>query len=258
MSTTIDLSAAKHLDQAERLSAFLDGELSDAELSALLDGMDDSHYAELKRYHLISDVMRDGSLAIRSSERFSMRLAEALAAEPAHVAEASSWEDALPATGTDGGYAKLPVQSATTASIHQLPAKPKARLAFVAGGVAAAIATVMTYSVFQSAEIQSGAELTAPALVSSAPVAPTTPASTLHTTREPVLTATTDHGELSPVRSFRAAPTVVHSASAAVSSARAASEEYRRTYPEYLRSHRDMSAQTPFMQVNYQGAGFAQ
>lgn len=247
MSTTIDLSAAKHLDQAERLSAFLDGELSDAELSALLDGMDDSHYAELKRYHLISDVMRDGSLAIRSSERFSMRLAEALAAEPA-----------LPATGTDGGYAKLPVQSATTASIHQLPAKPKARLAFVAGGVAAAIATVMTYSVFQSAEIQSGAELTAPALVSSAPVAPTTPASSLHTTREPVLTATTDHGELSPVRSFRAAPTVVHSAPAAVSSARATSEEYRRTYPEYLRSHRDMSAQTPFMQVNYQGAGFAQ
>ncbi|MDK7178449.1 RseA family anti-sigma factor, partial [Micrococcus luteus] len=105
----------------------------------LLDGMDDSHYAELKRYHLISDVMRDGSLAIRSSERFSMRLAEALAAEPAHVAESSSLQDALPATGTDGGYAKVPVQSATTASIHQLPAKPIARLAFVAGGVAAAI-----------------------------------------------------------------------------------------------------------------------
>lgn len=286
MNNTMDLSAAKHIDQAERLSAFLDGELSLAELDALLDAMDDGQCAELKRYHLISDVMRDGSLAIRTSDLFSMRLSRALAAEPAHVPEDTvEWQEPLVATGTDGAYKSAPssaARPAASARIHPIPSRSKTRLAFVAGGVAAAFATIMTYNIFQSSDIQSAADIGTPVLVantptasaagepataaarasvSTAPAAPTAPAtssSAIIAAAESAPTSPVEIVEYSPVRSFSYAPTVVVSAPAAAASARAGGEERRRTYPEYLRSHSDMSAQTPFMQVNYQGTGFAQ
>ena len=67
MNNTMDLSTSAQLD---RLSAFLDGELSESEFDAVLDSLDAHCCAELKRYQIISDVMRDSSLAIRTSDLF--------------------------------------------------------------------------------------------------------------------------------------------------------------------------------------------
>lgn len=246
MNNTKDFSNSNQMERLDRLSAFLDGELSDAELEDVLDCLDDEQCAELKRYQLISDMMRDSSLAISTSDLFSVRLSKALDAEPAHsIDDSADWQEELPATGTYGAFDSSAV-STQTARIHKIPAKSKARLAFVAGGVAAAFATIMTYTVFQSSDIQSAADMSAPVLATNEFVSESPAPTVVASNTAPALTS---------VRSFNQAPTMAVSAS---SSGRAATEESRRTYPEYLRSHRDMSAQTPFMQVNYQGLGVGQ
>lgn len=240
MNNTMDLSTSAQLD---RLSAFLDGELSESEFDAVLDSLDAHCCAELKRYQIISDVMRDSSLAISTSDLFSMRLAKALEAEPAHSLDEVQEQEELQATGTDGMSVGLPAKR-QTAQVHRMPGKSKARLAFVAGGVAAAFATIVTYSIFQSNDIQPSVHSTAPVLASveTQAVSPAAVDNTINTMDSAI--------------SFSRSPVVAVSASAA--NDQPSTEERRRTYPEYLRSHSDMSAYTPFMQVNYQGMGVGQ
>lgn len=248
MNNTKDLTNSNQLERLDRLSAFLDGELSESELEAVLDCLDDQHCAEIKRYQLISDVMRDSSLAISTSDLFSVRFAKALEAEPAHSIDTIDWHEELPATGTYGAVSNT--TSSGVAQIHQMPNKSKARFAFVAGGVAAAFATIMTYNIFQSTDIQSGVDTSTPVLASNQ-------AAPIETTPAPMQASSTTAfaNNSTSIRSFSHTPTVAVSAG---SSSRGATEESRRTYPEYLRSHSDMSAQTPFMQVNYQGLGVGQ
>jgi negative regulator of sigma E activity len=248
MNNTMDLSTSEQLD---RLSAFVDGELSDSEVEALLDCLDDEQCADLKSYQLIGDIMRDSSLAISPSDLFSVRLAKALEAEPAHSLELS--EEGLQevlATGTDG-TSHMPVSS-QTAQIHEISNKPKTRLAFVAGGVAAAFATILTYNIFQTTDIQSAIDSSAPVLASVEQEA------NFEATAEssPVLAARSVAP--TPTQSFSHAPALAVSSAAPTVNSRVSTEERRRTYPEYLRSHSDMSAHTPFMQVNYQGQGVGQ
>lgn len=258
MNNTNDLSTSEQLD---RLSAFLDGELSESELEAVLDDLDGPCCAQLKSYQIIGDVMRDSSLAISTSDLFSVRLAKALEAEPAHSLE-DVHEEELQATGTYGVASSVATNtlSTQTAQVHTMPRKPKARLAFVAGGVAAAFATIVTYSVFQGSDIQ-------PSVDSAVPVLASTETQTVTPDEAPVLVAShinqtnqasqaNNAATVDSAQSFSRAPTVA--VRAAAPSSRVSTEERRRTYPEYLRSHSDMSAHTPFMQVNYQGLGVGQ
>lgn len=249
MNNTMDLSTS---DQLDRLSAFLDGELSESEFDSVLDSLDDSCCAELKSYQVIGDVMRDSSLAISTSDLFSVRLARALEAEPAHSLE--EVEEEFQATGTYGAVSTVSPRG-QAAQVHSMPNKPKARLAFVAGGVAAAFATIVTYSIFQSSEIQPAMESTVPVLA-AVEVQPAAPAVVTEATESPVLAATTAGNVADSTQSFSRTPTLAVRASA--TNASISTEERRRTYPEYLRSHSDMSAHTPFVQVNYQGLGVGQ
>lgn len=261
MNNTKNLSNSDQLERADHLSAFLDGELSESELEAVLDSLDDDQCANLKRYQLISDVMRDSSLAISPSDLFSLRLSKALEAEPAHSIDLMDAQEQLPATGTYGAVAAPTAGGSQIARIHENPHKSRARLAFVAGGVAAAFATIMTYNIFQSADIQTAADISGPVLASGELMVEPAPAPTPSPSMSPVETPTpaavvASNTAPSAARSFSHPPSMVVSASAP--SNRGATEERRRTYPEYLRSHSDMSAQTPFMQVNYQGLGSGQ
>ena len=234
MNNTMDLSTSEQLD---RLSAFVDGELSDSEVEALLDCLDDEQCADLKSYQLIGDIMRDSSLAISPSDLFSVRLAKALEAEPAHSLELS--EEGLQevlATGTDGA-SHMPASS-QTAQIHEISNKP--------------FATILTYNNFQTTDIQSAIDSSAPVLASAEQEA------NFEATAEssPVLAARSVAP--TPTQSFSHAPALAVSSAAPTVNSRVSTEERRRTYPEYLRSHSDMSAHTPFMQVNYQGQGVGQ
>ncbi|CAM5200087.1 sigma-E factor negative regulatory protein [Oligella ureolytica] len=252
MNNTMDLSTS---DQLDRLSAFCDGELSESELNFVLDSLDERCCAEIKSYQIIGDVMRDSSLAISTSDLFSLRLAKALDAEPAHSLDAAEEQDTFQATGTYGAVSGVSPKG-QIAQVHRMPGKPKARLAFVAGGVAAAFATIVTFHIFQSNEIQPGLDSTVPVLA-SAEVQPVVPVDTPEVTIEsPVLAATAVSNAADSSQSFSRSPTVAVRASA--TNSRVSTEERRRTYPEYLRSHSDMSAHTPFMQVNYQVLGAGQ
>ncbi|MDO5667782.1 MAG: RseA family anti-sigma factor [Alcaligenaceae bacterium] len=257
MNNTKNLSNSNQLEQLDRLSAFLDGELSESEFDSVLDCLDDEHCAELKRYQLISDVMRDSSLAISTTDLFSVRLAKALDAEPAHSIESADWSEPLPATGTYGASAAPLSSGLQSARIHENPSKSKTRLAFVAGGVAAAFATIMTYNIFQSSEIQTAADISAPVLASSEITVDATPTPAPVQPSAPLVVVTNNAPTPSTARSFSHTPTMALNATAS-NSRGATTEERRRTYPEYLRSHSDMSAQTPFMQVNYQSIGSGQ
>ena len=242
MNNTMDLSTS---DQLDRLSAFCDGELSESELNFVLDSLDERCCAENKSYQIIGDVMRDSSLAI----------SKALDAEPAHSLDAAEEQDTFQATGTYGAVSGVSPKG-QIAQVHRMPGKPKARLAFVAGGVAAAFATIVTFHIFQSNEIQPGLDSTVPVLA-SAEVQPVVPVDTPEVTIEsPVLAATAVSNAADSSQSFSRSPTVAVRASA--TNSRVSTEERRRTYPEYLRSHSDMSAHTPFMQVNYQVLGAGQ
>ncbi len=240
MSNINDLSTS---DQLDRLSAFLDGELSESEFEAVLDDLDGPCCVQLRSYQIIGDVIRDSSLAIRTSDLFSVRLAKALEAEPAHSLE--EWQEESRATGTHGISPKT-----RTTQVHHLPSRPKTRYAFVAGGIAAAFATIVTYHIFQSDQIQLSAD-TAPVLASTE-VQAVSP----QVVESPVLVASANNSEIGTMQSFNRTPTMA--VRSAVSNSRVSTEESRRTYPEYLRSHSDMSAHTPFMQVNYQGVGVDQ
>lgn len=241
MNNTNDLSTSEQLD---RLSAFLDGELSESEFEAVLDDLDGPCCAQLRSYQIIGDVMRDSSLAISTSDLFSVRLAKALEAEPAHSLDEEQEE--LRATGTYGIATDIAPKT-QSAQVHSLPGRTKTRFAFVAGGIAAAFATIVTYSVFQSDEMQSSIDA-APVLASTEvrAVAPESPA----------LVASANSSTADARQDFSRAPTMA--VRAAAPNSRVSTEESRRTYPEYLRSHSDMSAHTPFMQVNYQGVGIGQ
>lgn len=242
MNNIMDLSVS---DQLDRLSAFLDGELSESEFEAVLDCLDGDCCAELKSYQIIGDVMRDSSLAVSTSDLFSVRLSKALDAEPTHSLESQEEIDVLQATGTDGAVSNTSIRG-QTAQVHDISSKSRTRFAFVAGGVAAAFATIVTYNVLQSDDLQSVTGSSAPVLVSSE----------VHQVA-PVVAVAESAQSQSQSQSFSRAPTMLASGTSSASP-RASTEERRRTYPEYLRSHSDMSAHTPFMQVNYQGLGVEQ
>ncbi|NLA88727.1 MAG: sigma-E factor negative regulatory protein [Alcaligenaceae bacterium] len=242
MNNTRDLSTSNQLERLERLSAFLDGELSDSEFEAVLDCLDDEHCIELKRFQLISDVLRDDSLAISTSDLFSVRFSKALEAEATHSIDSIEWQDEQLATGTYGFVGSRDSVSADT-KIQQIPRKTKTHLAFFSGGLAAAFATIMTYNAFQTADIQSTTAASAPVL-----------ASTQIESIEALPNSIQEPTVAVPVQSFSHAPAVVANVTA---NNYESNEEGRRTYPEYLRSHSAMSANTPFMQVNYKGMGVA-
>lgn len=226
MKNTIDLSTTEKLD---RLSAMLDGELSESEFDAVLDCLDDDCCSQFKRYQLIGDVMRDNSLAIATSDLFSVRLAKAIQAEPVHSLDAS--------------------ENHQQAQIHSISSKTKKRYSFLAGGVAAAFATIVTYQVFQNSDIPSTVDSSTVVMASN-----NTQSSIPESSSRQSLAQ--ENTKQTQQQSFSQTPTVAVNASA--SSSRSANEERRRTYPEYLRSHGDMSANTPFMQVNYQSLGVNQ
>ncbi|MCH8618474.1 sigma-E factor negative regulatory protein [Undibacterium sp. TS12] len=73
----------KSINQHESISAMADGELSDAQLDALLAGLNKAECKDAwEVYHQIGDVLRSDELAITFSADFSKKLSEKLDAEP--------------------------------------------------------------------------------------------------------------------------------------------------------------------------------
>lgn len=76
--------------QNDRISAMLDGELSDAQLEATLTSLSDANNHDGRGtweiYHQIGDVLRSDELALKMSLEFSARFASLLEAEPVILA----------------------------------------------------------------------------------------------------------------------------------------------------------------------------
>lgn len=76
--------------QTERISAMLDGELSDAQLAVTLAGLSDVDNQDGRKtweiYHQIGDVLRSDELAMDVSPDFSARFSALLEREPAILA----------------------------------------------------------------------------------------------------------------------------------------------------------------------------
>jgi len=84
MPLVLKRSEPKPASDAEKLSAWLDGASADDCTDDVL-ASDDAR-ATWDTYHLIGDVMRTPDLAITPTAAFTAKLADALAAEPAHQA----------------------------------------------------------------------------------------------------------------------------------------------------------------------------
>lgn len=76
--------------QNDRISAMLDGELSDAQLEVMLTSLSDARNHDGRGtweiYHQIGDVLRSDELALKMSPDFSARFASLLEAEPVILA----------------------------------------------------------------------------------------------------------------------------------------------------------------------------
>ncbi|MEN9866639.1 MAG: hypothetical protein RL748_2229 [Pseudomonadota bacterium] len=70
----------------EQISAWLDGELSDAQIQVMLKALEsDDAKISWDMYHQIGDVLRSDELAIELSPDFSRKMAQMLAAEPHYL-----------------------------------------------------------------------------------------------------------------------------------------------------------------------------
>lgn len=236
MSHSKSLSRA---EQLERLSALIDGELTPDEASIEQLDLDEVCCAELKCYHLIGDVMRDSQLALSPSDLFSVRLAKAIADEPAHTLDDTQiWA----ATGTDDSFAPAQAHAPQAQALKSKPTS-RLRLALVSGGVAAAVASVFTYTLFNQTDVSTALNDTSPVLAA-------------HQAAESEVPAAQSTSVATP--SAPALLTSLETRTNTNQSTAAYNEAHRRTYPTYIRSHSDLSAQTPFVQVNYTGTGIGQ
>lgn len=94
----------------EQISAWLDGELSDAQIQVMLKALEsDEAKISWDMYHQIGDVLRSDELAIELSPDFSRKMAQMLAAEPHYL---------LPAYQAD---AQADVQADAAAAAHAAP-----------------------------------------------------------------------------------------------------------------------------------------
>lgn len=86
--------------QNDSISAMLDGELSDAQLEAMLASLSDARNRDGRDtwaiYHQIGDVLRSDDLALKMSPDFSARFASLLEAEPAILAPKPQVEKTSP------------------------------------------------------------------------------------------------------------------------------------------------------------------
>lgn len=248
--------------QQEQLSAFVDNELSEAEVAQLLALMDDEQCRTVKHYHVIGDVMRDAALSLSCTDDFASRVAQAIAKEPMPgIVGASSViandEANAPASVLDGA-------AVIDEGAQHKPAVSRWRAGLWAGGVAAAVSAVSVVLMLQGKSPQP----TNPAM----PVGTSTLAAVdmpheelmSHEERQALQDSSQalhDNSQMVArhVSSQPSAPTSqqveplsyerVNSAVGAMT----ISDGLRRTYPDYIRAHGDRSARSPFIQVKFNG-----
>lgn len=74
------------MNRNEQISAMLDGELSEAELKAILSSIDDEEVQSWESYCLVSDLIRSSDMATFHSPSLSDRIQQSLESEPTVLA----------------------------------------------------------------------------------------------------------------------------------------------------------------------------